>query len=62
VKAPEKKKWRQEWNDRDQRKILEIARGFRGKFGVNERTAWEAAEREYVATQAPSRRKGYLHA
>jgi hypothetical protein len=55
------KAWmRQDWNDRDVREITKIARSLRGTHPVTEKQAWEAAERQYIQTQAPGHRKAHL--
>lgn len=62
AKAEIPKEWmRQRWNDRDVELIAKIARSLRAQHPVSARSAWQAAEEEFIRTQAPGHRKGYLH-
>jgi hypothetical protein len=62
MNVPDKKHHQQDWNDRDLREILSLARQMRVQGALTDRSAWRAAEETYVSTQASNHRKGQLHA
>lgn len=53
VKPPEKKHWRGEWDEYQVKKIMELAATYRAKYGVDSRSAWSAAERDFCDQRDP---------
>jgi hypothetical protein len=54
AKPPDKKHWRGNWDESQAKRILELAAGYRIKYGVDMRTAWMSAEQDFCNQRDPS--------
>jgi hypothetical protein len=58
IKAPDEKTWRQKWTKEQVPKILSIAEGYRVRGAPNDRSAWMAAEDNFLESKEPFRSRG----
>ncbi len=57
MEPPDPSKWRLKWNTRDLAHIDALARTYRAREPIDDKTAWNAAEYEYSKTIGPKFRR-----